>query len=118
MIIQQLNYTCQHQMFKNIHYYSHFNLSYTAHANTVFPWWSHVTSFIPIFGSKQPSFRFACQPAPVSLDADYLSCHTDACSIVCDAEEDILATYQMIIWDLHLQDISIQALTHSVFGVP
>ena len=31
---------------------------------------------------------------------------TDACSIVCDAKEDVLASYQKTAWDLHFQEYS------------
>ena len=31
---------------------------------------------------------------------------TDACSIVCNAKEDVLASYQKTAWDLHLQEYS------------
>ena len=29
---------------------------------------------------------------------------TDVCSIVCNAKEDVLASYQKTAWDLHLQE--------------
>ena len=50
----------------------------------------------------------------------YLSClenPTDACSIVCDAKEDVLATYQKTAWDLHLQP-GVLKFELRVFGVP
>ena len=55
----------------------------------------------------------------INLDAGYLSClenPTDGCSIVCDAKEDVLATYQKTAGDL-LLFIKFEHM-HGVFGVP
>ena len=66
--------------------------------------------------SKQPSFKFAGQLQDrdnegraagfIRRSASYLSClenPTDARSIVCDAKEDVLASYQKTAWNLRLQ---------------
>ena len=65
--------------------------------------------FSSLLGSKQPSFKFAGRVSQPDRDnegrgfirrsASYLSClenPTDAHSIVCDAKEDILASYQRL----------------------
>ena len=89
--------------------------------------------FSSLLGSKQPSFKFAGCVSQLqdrdhegrgfirrsNLDASYLSCfenHTDARSIVCDAKEDVLASYQKTAWDLHLQEYS--SLNSRCIGVP
>ena len=68
-----------------------------------------------IYGSKQPSFKFAGRVSQlqdrdnegrgfIRRSASYLSClenPTDARSIVCDAKEDVLASYQKTAWNLH-----------------
>ena len=70
-----------------------------------------------LLGSKQPSFKFAGRVSQlqdrdnegrgfIRRSASYLSClenPTDARSIVCDAKEDVLASYQKTAWNLHLQ---------------
>ena len=73
--------------------------------------------FSSLLGSKQPSFKFAGRVSQlqdrdnegrgfIRRSASYLSClenPTDARSIVCDAKEDVLASYQKTAWNLHLQ---------------